>query len=74
MPYVAMEIITSEIPNMIKNFFYCDEAEDASIFHKYLTVVSEECNSVLSGYFEKIFETLVQHYPKEVYHQLYLSD
>lgn len=67
-PYVAMELITAEIPCLLQNFFYDHDKADASIFIKLLEDVSlNECNTVLCGYFEKIFECLVQHYPKEVY-------
>ena len=31
-PYVAMELITSEIPCLLHNFFYDKDQADASIF------------------------------------------
>jgi len=57
MPYVASEIVTCELDSVMKEFFYNGEASDTTLFDFYVSGVlaGKEVNSVLAGYFEKIF-------------------
>jgi hypothetical protein len=63
-PYVASEILTCEMPDMIEAFFYGDDGNtpDTSLFEYYLDGLFSQqlsqqqiVNPVLAGYLEKIF-------------------
>ena len=57
-PNVATQIIIAEIPEVAREFFYQNDSFDPEVFLLLLDVVEEnEC--VLLGYFERIFQSLI---------------
>lgn len=71
MPFVACELLCSELPSISKQFA---EVEESPLLSQFLGFVNceDELNAVQAGYFERIFQTLVGLHPEELFKHVYL--
>ena len=72
MPYVACELLCSELPSVSKHMV---EVEGSPLLSQFLSFVDseKELNAVQAGYFERIFQALVGLHPEELFKHVYLS-